>query len=167
MNAGKLEQGFNQARFQMIVRSLIFIFHENEVLLIKGAANKKIWPNLYNGIGGHLEKGEDVLASAQRELFEETGLDHIPLTLRGNIVIEIDEKQGILLFIYRGESSSKRIRNSEEGDLHWIDINKFDTLKLVPDLRIILPKIIDGDGGYFSGYYHYVDTKLEMRFSGN
>ncbi len=167
MITGKLEQGFNNERYKVIVRSLIFIFHGNEVLLIKGDPHKKIWPNLYNGIGGHLEKGEDILTSARRELFEETGLANIALFLHGNILIDMELNQGILLFIYRGETPEKEIRKSLEGDLQWIAIEELDSLPLVSDIKTIIPKIIDKNGEYFSGFYQYVENKLEMRFLEN
>ena len=40
---------------------------EPEVLLLRGAADKRLWANRYNGLGGHVEAGEDVLSAAKRE----------------------------------------------------------------------------------------------------
>jgi 8-oxo-dGTP diphosphatase len=66
----KSEQGVNQGRFSVIPRTLIFITHGDKILLIKGSPFKRLWANQYNGIGGHIEKGEDVLSAARRELRE-------------------------------------------------------------------------------------------------
>ena len=55
------EQGIFQYRYKVIPRTLIFLKKHNSILLIKEAETKKLWPNLYNGIGGHIEKGEDIL----------------------------------------------------------------------------------------------------------
>ena len=78
----KHKQKILPGRYQVVPRTLIFIRNDDEILLIKGAKDKKIWPGLYNGIGGHLERGEDPLSAAHRELFEETGLKNIQLFLR-------------------------------------------------------------------------------------
>jgi len=68
------DQGLNQDRYMLIPRTLIFLTRGDKILLIKGAANKRLWANLYNGIGGHIEPGEDILSAARRELKEETNL---------------------------------------------------------------------------------------------
>jgi len=68
-------QGVSQDRYTVIPRVLIFPFaSDGKVLLLKGAAHKRIWAGLWNGIGGHVETGESILQAAQRELREETGL---------------------------------------------------------------------------------------------
>ena len=66
-------------RYTIIPRTLIFLICGKNVLLLKGALNKRLWAGLYNGVGGHIERGEDILTAAQRELQEETGLEEVKL----------------------------------------------------------------------------------------
>src|SRR5262245_52850594 len=71
---GAVEQGANatQNRWLTIPRTLCFVLNGNDVLLMKRAPHKRVFPNRYNGVGGHIERDEDPLASARREIKEET-----------------------------------------------------------------------------------------------
>ena len=70
----KSDQGITKDRYMLIPRTAIFIRRADEYLLIKGAPTKRLWAGKYNGIGGHVERGENILFSAQRKWLEETGL---------------------------------------------------------------------------------------------
>ena len=72
------DQGIRRDRYMLIPRTLIFLRRGESVLLIRGAPNKPLWANKYNGVGGHIERGEDALSAARRELREETGLTADP-----------------------------------------------------------------------------------------
>ncbi len=78
-------------RYAVIPRTLIFLFDRENVLLIMGASNKNIWANKLNGIGGHIERGENVIQSAKRELFEETNIVNQSLWISGNILIDTND----------------------------------------------------------------------------
>lgn len=65
------DQGVHLPRYKVIPRTLIFLVHGEEILLIRGAPTKRLWANRYNGLGGHVEHGEDPLSAAKRELREE------------------------------------------------------------------------------------------------
>jgi 8-oxo-dGTP diphosphatase len=140
------EQGFRDDRFCVIPRSLIFLFNvKGEVLLLRGAADKKIWAGQYNGVGGHVEAGEDVLESAERELAEETGITGVALRLVGQVMVEVDAQRGIALFIFKGTYDGEALSGSEEGSLAWVDLADLDELPVVEDLRILLPKVAAHD----------------------
>ncbi|MHB8135255.1 MAG: NUDIX hydrolase [Anaerolineaceae bacterium] len=160
----KLDQGYDPKRYKVILRSLIFIFFENELLMIKGASNKKTWANLFNGIGGHVERGEDIISSARRELFEETGIMCGLLENRGTLIIDIDNDEGILVFIFTGNVDSKSVRSGIEGELQWIPIDQIMNFPLVEDLYTLIPKVLDSNIRFISGHYHYENDKLVMQF---
>jgi len=158
------EQGVGagkSGRYQIVPRTLIFVTSVNpatggeEMLLIAGAPDKRLWANKFNGIGGHVEAGEDFLAAAQRELAEETGLRDVALTLRGLLNIAVhpggDAPSGVGVFVFTGHSASRELIASGEGGLHWIPVAEVESLPLVDDLYELLPLL--GKTGIIYGHY--------------
>ena len=134
------EQGLTYDRYISIPRTLIFLTRGDSVLLLKGAPTKRIWANKYNGVGGHVERGEDILSSAKRELEEETGFS-ADLRLVGVLQVDVEPKIGISVYVFTGESAKGEPRPSEEGTLEWIPFAKLNEYPLVEDVAILLEKI--------------------------
>lgn len=136
----------DEVRYTLVPRTLVFVQREDSVLLIKGSPEKRLFSGKYNGIGGHVEKGEDILSAARREFEEETGLYINGLQLCGILSIDATRESGICVFIFKGEmhdevGSPASLRPSEEGNLEWVDLADIYEKPLVEDLYILLPKV--------------------------
>jgi 8-oxo-dGTP diphosphatase len=148
------EQGVNLEHFMLIPRVLLFLTRGNDVLLLKGAKDKRLWAGLYNGIGGHIEQGESIIAAVNRELYEETGQIPQNLWLCGIITIDTQTNPGVLIFVFKGESTGGNPISSNEGLLEWVEQSRLVRLPLVGDLPTLLPKIIAMKQGDFPFFAH-------------
>ena len=175
MQAAEQGVGVGKAgRYQVVPRTLIFVTSVNpvsggeEMLLIKGAPNKRLWANKFNGIGGHIEAGEDFLCAAQRELAEETGLRDVALTLRGLINIAVhpdgDAPSGVTVFVFSGQTASRDVVASGEGGLHWIPLTDVASLPLVDDLYQLLPLLRNSQTTIYGHYQPNETGEMTYRF---
>ncbi len=142
---GANEQGADatQGRWLVIPRTLCFVTHEDAVLLMKRAPHKRVFPNQYNGLGGHIERDEDPFSSARREILEESGLHVSNLRLCAVHNIDAGAATGIMLFVFTAQSQTRDLQvTTPEGTLHWVNIEELATLDLVEDLLRILPRVL-------------------------
>jgi len=154
-------------RYLLVPRVLIFITVGDEVLLLKGTPDKKIWPGKYNGLGGHVERGESVHAAAEREIREESGLRVRDLRLRGVITVETEEPTGIGLFVFTATALTREVIPSREGALEWIKASEVTELDLVEDLPVLIPHVLamkDGAPAFSGRYYYDAEGKLRTEF---
>jgi 8-oxo-dGTP diphosphatase len=169
-NMGANQQGADatENRWLTIPRTLCFVLNGSDVLLMKRAAYKRVFPNQYNGVGGHIERDEDPLTSARREILEETGLVVNDLQLRAVYNIDAKASTGIILFVFTARSQSREVIANDEGTLHWIpqqDVLHYD---LVEDLPVILPRILrmeKTDSPLFIHVSYDQQDKIQMRFA--
>jgi len=112
----------------------------------------------YNGLGGRLEPGEDIVTGMRREIFEESGLIADRPILRGTISWPGFGRHGEAWFgfIFRIESWHGEIHaGNHEGTLEWVPCEALLSLPLWPSDRHFLPLVFDDDPRLFHGLMPY------------
>lgn len=164
----KSDQGVEHHRYTVVPRTLIFLFDsEDRVLLLKGANTKRLWPGLYNGIGGHIERGEDIFEAASRELLEETGIAGIDLAYCAHISVDVSDQYGVSIFVFKGQYTGDHLINSSEGELHWVSLKMVGSLPLVEDLPELIPRVAayQSNRPIIVGKYSYRDSgEMDISF---
>ena len=129
--------------YTVYARTLTFLLNGDDVLLIQRSRGARLFPGMFNGVGGHVERGEDILSAARREVLEETGLYVPKLMLR--CLLHVDEgadRPGVLVLVFVGRAKQRRVTESSEGTLHWVPVARIGELNLLPDLPQLLMKVL-------------------------
>jgi 8-oxo-dGTP diphosphatase len=114
----------------------------------------------YNGLGGKLEREEDVVSGMRRELREEAGIEAVTLNLRGTISWPGFGKQGEdwMGFIFAvTEWRGTPLAGNHEGALEWVPLERILalTLNLWPGDRYFLPLVFGDEDRQFHGVMPY------------
>lgn len=118
----------------------------------------------YNGLGGHMERNEDIGTCMTREIREEAGITVTAMSLRGTVNWTNFGAHGedwlafvFLVTAYDGTPAAA----SNEGPLRWVPVKDIMGLPMWPGDRFFLPLVFDGDPRPFHGFLPYDhDTPL-------
>ncbi len=121
-----------------------FITNENKILLLKRSDKVKSMKGLWAGVSGIIEKDEQPLARAKREIFEEVGLDESQIKLLKSekemrIVSPQYKNHEWLVFPFLFSSENPTIKlNWENSDYMWISADEIKNFETVPSLDKVL-----------------------------
>lgn len=112
----------------------------------------------YNGLGGKLERNENIISGLRREIREEAGIEIDGIRLRGTINWTGFGKNGEdwFGFIFRIDHfTGTPLATNHEGSLHWIPVEKIMELPLWEGDRYFLPLVFGDDPRQFHGVMPY------------
>ncbi|MEW6566974.1 MAG: NUDIX domain-containing protein [Chloroflexota bacterium] len=161
-------QRLDPTRYSVIPRTLTFLTRGMKVLLMRIPSGRGAWAGRYNGIGGHVEPGEDPLSSARREVHEETGLQPDTLRLCGVILVDTGTPPGIALYVFHGVSSDGEPSPGAEGTAEWVAVDQLSSIPMVEDVPTLLPRVLAGGKGDppFCAVYRYDPAgRLSIHFA--
>jgi len=116
----------------------------------------------FNGLGGKLDRGEDVVACMRREIKEEAGLECDEILLRGTVSWPGFGKQGEdwFGFIFRIDRwRGQPHTDNPEGVLEWVDVEQLLGLPLWEGDRYFLPLVFQDSVRQFHGVMPYRDGR--------
>jgi 8-oxo-dGTP diphosphatase len=133
-----------------ILATLGYVFSEDRqrVLLVHRIARGPTDPHhgKYNGLGGKLERHENIVAGMRREIFEEARIHCDELHLAGTVSWPGFGKNGEdwFGFLFRiTRFTGNPVESNTEGRLEWVPIPEVLSLPLWPGDRYFLPLIFD------------------------
>lgn len=122
----------------------VAIIDEDCVLLIKRAMSP--YAGLWSLPGGRIELGESVEACARREVFEELGIEVVPV-----YVTELGEhtpSPGFRLAVFTALFPGGMVSaNAEILDWRWMNLADLEALETTPGLESVLGSVFGFIGG--------------------
>lgn len=114
------------------------------LMLFRNKKTHDMNKNKWIGIGGGIEPGETPETALIREVREETGLLLTKYEYRGELVFKNNDFEEIM-YLYKGLEFEGELIECNEGELHWVDIDKVLDLNLWEGDRYFLPLFINSN----------------------
>lgn len=152
--------------YKPILATLAYIISPDAQRVLLVHRNKRpddIHFGKFNGLGGKIEEGEDIISSVKREILEESGLRVEQMVLRGTINWPGFGKEGQdwFGFIFRvDEFSGELITENPEGVLEWVAIDQLDKINLWESDRAWLSMVFEKESAPFHGIAPFEDGRM-------
>ena len=131
----------------------VYLKKDNSYLLLyRNKKKNDMSEGKWIGVGGHVEKGETIDDAVIREVYEETGLTIHSLKCDGEVLF-INNDYEEMMYVYEISDFSGELKDCNEGELAWIDIDEMLTLPMW-----------EGDKAYLPLLRRHEYFRLEIRY---
>jgi len=139
------EESIVEKEYSVNLRTLSFIFNEqNEVLLLERAGDM-FDGGMFNALGGHIERGENLFDGAIREVVEEAGFTPDKNELAGIVHVTNFFGNNVVVVVTKSFTDKKDFVDSEEGKLKWVKIEDLEKYNVYKDLKIYMDRILNSE----------------------
>jgi 8-oxo-dGTP diphosphatase len=138
------------------VATLLFIIHEDKILLIRkrrGLGKGKI-----NAPGGRLEEGETILQAAIREVEEEVCVTPIEPIYRGENLFQFTDGYSLHVHVYTSTDFTGEPKQTEEAIPLWFPINEIPYSEMWEDDQYWIPLMLNKQK--FRGLYIFAGDDM-------
>jgi 8-oxo-dGTP diphosphatase len=119
----------------------------NDLLLIKRSEDRPFYPGVWALVGGHLEPQEinDPQTACLREIREETGIEEAGIKgfALQYIVLRRADDEIRISYTYIGATISKKLINSEEGELFWVSRKELDDKPMSSFSMLVMQRYLE------------------------
>jgi len=108
------------------------IVRDGKIFMAKRAKTKKMFPDRYELLGGHLEPGEQPWEALIREVREEVGIDIIvgqPVHVFTEQIGEVFYMEAVYLCTLKNPTDEPTLDPAEHSESRWIDEGELDSLE--------------------------------------
>ncbi len=143
----------------MKLATLCYVFNKNKVLMINRNKRKNdMHLGKWNGLGGKFEPGETPEECVVREVYEESGLLIKNPELKGFLTFPaFDDEEDWYVFVFVAKEFSGKLKESNEGELEWIEWEKIFSLPLWEGDKYFLEWL--NQERFFSAKFIYKNSK--------
>ena len=141
---------------ELVICSNIFVRKDGKYLLLKRSDKKKFAPGVVHPFGGKLDNNENAFIGAQRELFEEAGINVENMRLEA-VLLEITPVREMynnwLIFHFSADYKSGEIIKTKEGEAIVLSEDEILKQNLFPSVRQVIKNILNpNDGTIFATF---------------
>jgi 8-oxo-dGTP diphosphatase len=144
--------------YKTILSVNVLIFSKGKLLLLKRAADKKIDPNLYAGIGGKVEPHEDYFSALFREVEEETGIKELK-SIRLYSVTQNPypptDSEWVNLYFTASIDEPISIPKTSDGEFFWFDPKEAENLPMANDTHEYLQILNKNPKTFILGFFDH------------
>lgn len=146
------------------VMTLCIVSADNKILL--GMKKRGFGVGRWNGFGGKIESGENILEAAKRELTEEAGIVASELEKVGLMTFTFENEQEniIEVHVFKVNSFSGEPTESEEMEPDWFSYSEIPYNQMWTDDEYWLPLVLTGK--HFTASFH-LDRPADADCGGN